>query len=174
MRHRMHDMTRPTSSSLAFLALLPVAGCASPASSPECEVDLAARTLECVRSSNPDARIADDESRATVRMTFAPGAFDGATRAVQGTGDYVVTEHSFAGETFDPSRTGGLAGDVEHDPLVEDVLVWQRVHVLHLDEYARVGEVAIDAAGHGHLHLEWGMPEPWSGRAGASSMDATF
>ena len=177
MRHPEHPMTRPTSLSLAFLAVLPLAGCASPADSPECEVDLVARTLECVRSFDPNPSTVDDESRTTVRMTFAPGAADGATRSVQGAADHVLTELSFAGETFDPSRTSGLEGD--HDPLVEDVLVWRRVHVLHLDEYARVdvvGEVAIDAAGHGHVHLEWGTPEPSSGRAGSgsSSMDATF
>lgn len=174
-RHVSHGRAAFLLHTLPVFATL-IAGCAdAPAEHSPCAVDLPTRTLRCVASDDPIPGAVDDESTFQLLITFAPDAFDGATRVIDGTADHVTTQLSYAGLMYDASRVVGLEPGPTHDAAVDDVLMWRRVHLLEVEGYDRVevsGEVAVDAAGHGHIAFSW--TDPASSRAAAGSVTAEF
>lgn len=134
-------------------------------------------TLTCVIGRDPDPAWVVDETWTQVVVTLAPEAFDGAARSVEGDASCVISERSFAGETIDETLVGAFVTDAGQDPLVQDVRIWHRVHVLGgPTRYERVdisGVVSVDAAG-GHVHLTWGEPSSSPGPGRADSIDTAL
>lgn len=175
---------RPCFDSLAFLSCATplvfsaalLAGCASTPIEPSpCTIDLATRTLLCWTSSDPIPATVDDGSVFQLTVTLAAVAFDGTTRPFDATVDYITTGIDGPRLVYDAALLTGLEAGPAHDASIENALLWLRVQLLEVVGYERVevsGEVAVDAAGHGHIEISW--TDPASGRSSAGSLAAEF